>query len=144
MAKHTLKWAWQQALPPAEKLLLLALADAADGQHTCSPSIATLAAQCAVSTRTVRRLLHHLEAKTLIARKRQCRGDGSRMANRYHVQCEDVHTVSFPNDMDDTGGWPACQGTVKADVATVKSSLQDVPSRESRVPRFPELARVIG
>ncbi|MGB5255148.1 MAG: helix-turn-helix domain-containing protein, partial [Sedimenticolaceae bacterium] len=47
-----MNWAWRQALTPTLKLVLMALADAADDQGVCWPSVSTLAKKCSVSTRT--------------------------------------------------------------------------------------------
>jgi hypothetical protein len=48
-----MNWARRRALTPALKLVLMALADSADEQGVCWPSIRTLAKKCTVSTRTV-------------------------------------------------------------------------------------------
>jgi len=38
-----MNWAWRQGLPPTPKLVLMALADAADDHGVCWPSVTTLA-----------------------------------------------------------------------------------------------------
>jgi hypothetical protein len=38
-----MNWAWRQALATTLKLILMALADAADDQGVCWPSVSTLA-----------------------------------------------------------------------------------------------------
>lgn len=145
MTNRTMSWAWQQPLPPSEKLVLLALADSVGEQTTGCPSIARLAARCSLSSRTVRRLIRCLVARNLIECQRQSRGDGSSMANRYRLLCGDAHAVSVPHDSNDTGGGHRCPGTVDDDIAGVnwRRPLAE-PQRTTRVPRFPELARVIG
>ena len=50
-----MNWAWRQNLPSTAKLVLLALADAADDEGNCWPSVATIAGKAGVTTRTVRR-----------------------------------------------------------------------------------------
>ena len=55
-----MNWAWRQALTPTLKLVLMALADAADDQGVCWPSVSTLAKKCTVSTRAVQRSLRVL------------------------------------------------------------------------------------
>ncbi len=53
----TMNWAWTQQLAPTAKLVLMSLADAADDQGICWPSVPTVASKCCVSTRTVRRII---------------------------------------------------------------------------------------
>jgi hypothetical protein len=43
-----MNWAWRQALTPTLKLVLMALADAADDHGVCCPSVSTLAEKCTV------------------------------------------------------------------------------------------------
>ena len=43
-----MNWAWQQLLKPVPKLVLMALADAADDEGVCWPSVATLASKVGV------------------------------------------------------------------------------------------------
>ena len=87
-----------------EKLLLLALANAIDDRETCCPSIATLASQCSVSTRTAQRLIRGLVATDLIERHLQQRSDGSRTSNHYRLlpgedrdlsDCRDANVVAI-------------------------------------------------
>ena len=51
---------WEIALPDSEKLILLALADAANDDGQCWPSIASLARKCSKDARTVERVLKRL------------------------------------------------------------------------------------
>jgi hypothetical protein len=55
-----MNWAWRQNLPSTAKLVLLALADAADDEGNCWPSVATIAGKAGVTTRTVRRVMETL------------------------------------------------------------------------------------
>jgi hypothetical protein len=48
-----MNWARRRVLTPALKLVLMALADSADDQGVCWPSIRPHAKKCTVSTRTV-------------------------------------------------------------------------------------------
>lgn len=59
-------WAWEQRLPPSLKLVLMALADAADDAGQCWPSLRTLAAKCCVSERTVQRVMKDFERMGLL------------------------------------------------------------------------------
>ena len=78
-----MNWAWRQAL--TLKLVLTALADAADDQGICWPSVSTLARNCEVSTITVQRALRTLiNQGPLIAEPRR-RRYGSSTSNRYRL-----------------------------------------------------------
>jgi DNA-binding FadR family transcriptional regulator len=64
--------AWHIAVPPRDKLVLLALADHAnDEDFTCFPSIRHLAEKCCMDRATVFRALASLEEHGLIRRKRK-------------------------------------------------------------------------
>jgi response regulator of citrate/malate metabolism len=80
-----MNWAWQQALKPVPKLVLMALADAADDQGICWPSVATVAGKVGVSTRTVRRVMQALISGKLLAAEQRYRSDGSCSSNRYRL-----------------------------------------------------------
>lgn len=60
-------WAWQQALPPAQKVVLLALADHSDDDGKCWPSIRLLAAKACSSQRTVQRVIRALQDAGLVS-----------------------------------------------------------------------------
>lgn len=47
---------WDMALPGTEKLVMLALADAASDEGACWPMVATIAKKCGISERTVFRV----------------------------------------------------------------------------------------
>jgi len=80
-----MNWAWHQALKPVPKLVLMALADAADDQGVCWPSVATLASKVGVSIRTVRRVMQELISGKLLAAEQRYRSDGSCSSNRYRL-----------------------------------------------------------
>jgi len=80
-----MNWAWQQPLKPLPKLILKALADAADDAGVCWPSVATVAAKCNVSTRTARRVMQTLAAGGLLIAEFRFRPDGSCSSNRYRL-----------------------------------------------------------
>jgi len=80
-----MNWAWLQVLSPSSKLVLMALADAADDQGICWPSVPTLARKCSVSPRTVQRVLKALTEQQLLVSEQRHRPDGSCSSNRYRL-----------------------------------------------------------
>ena len=65
-------WAWRcRGLTPALRCILLALAEHADEEGRCWPSLARLAELAEVDRRTVTRGLAELEDRALLARERQ-------------------------------------------------------------------------
>lgn len=69
-------WAWQQALPPAQKVVLLALADHSDDDGKCWPSIRRLVKKVNVTDRTVQRVIRDLQAAGLVSVEPRPRPDG--------------------------------------------------------------------
>ncbi len=105
-----MNWAWRQVLTPTLKLVLMALADAADDHGVCWPSVSTLAKKCTVSTRTVQRSLRALiDRRLLIAEPRQ-RRDGSSTSNRYRLRTAGGDNLSPPRDARDTRPGQLCRG----------------------------------
>jgi len=111
-----MNWAWQQALTPTLKLILMALADAADKQGVCWPSISTLAKKCSVSTRTVQRSLRALVDQGLLVAEARRRGDGSSTSNRYRLLIARGDNLSLPRDAGDTRPGRRCHGDPDAPV----------------------------
>ena len=88
----------------------MALADTADDQGVCWPSVSTLAKKCTVSTRTVQRSLRLLiERELLIAEARQ-RRDGSSTSNRYRLLITGGDNLSPPHAARDTRSGQLCRG----------------------------------
>jgi hypothetical protein len=83
-----LTWAFAQYLPPAEKIILLALADYADDTGRCWPSQETLTAKTSLSIRTIRTHLHALADAGFIAVETRHRDDGGRRSNAYVLQMQ--------------------------------------------------------
>lgn len=54
-------WAWEQPLEGTAKLVLLCIADHADAEGRCFPSVDRIADRCGISARTVQRALRLLE-----------------------------------------------------------------------------------
>jgi len=124
-----MNWAWRQALTPTLKLVLMALADAADDQGVCWPSVSTLATKCTVSTRTVQRSLRALiDSRLLIAEARR-RRDGSSISNRYRLLLAGGDNLSPPHEIGDTRPGHGCRGDSDVPVTpgTTKRIVIDPP-----------------
>jgi hypothetical protein len=76
-------WAFKQTLRPAEKILLLAIADYADDEGACWPSLATLVEKTGLSERSIRTHLRTLEHFDLLTTVERRRSNGSQTSNRY-------------------------------------------------------------
>jgi DNA-binding transcriptional MocR family regulator len=82
-----MSWAFKQPVEPGPKLVLLALADHANGQTgLCIPGQKSLAKQCSMSVRTVQRHIQVLEDANLLRREARMRGEGrGRTSDRYYL-----------------------------------------------------------
>ena len=61
MSLRALSWAWEQELTnPSEKLVLLAIADHANDDGMCWPSMSHVANRCLLSTRQIQRITEQL------------------------------------------------------------------------------------
>ena len=87
MSLDLMSWAFKQDIEPGPKLVLLALADHANGQTgLCIPGQKSLAEQCSMSVRTVQRHIHTLEDAGLLRREARMRGEGrGRTSDRYYL-----------------------------------------------------------
>lgn len=85
MSTEASAWAWKQRLSPASKLILMALADAADEVGMCWPRVRLIAEKACTSQRTVQRVLKELEATGLLQIERKYRKDGGQSSNVYRL-----------------------------------------------------------
>lgn len=105
-----MNWAWQQRLKPVPKLVLMALADAADDGGICWPSVATIAVKASVTTRSVRRAMETLINRQLLTAEPRYRRDGSCSSNRYRLLLEGGDRMSPAPDRGDSTPGHGCQG----------------------------------
>nr|PZN79755.1 MAG: hypothetical protein DIU57_14810 [Pseudomonadota bacterium] len=68
MSIKIMSLAWNVQLPPSEKLVLLALADNANDEGECFPSIATISRRASIDERRTYRILKSLESANQITR----------------------------------------------------------------------------
>lgn len=81
-----MNWAWEQKLSPTPKLILMALADAANDVDECWPGIPFVARKCCVSERTVQRVLQDFDAAKLLSIEAQFDlKNGRRTSNKYRL-----------------------------------------------------------
>jgi len=87
MSLDLMSWAFKQDVHPGPKLVLLALADHANGQTgLCIPGQKLLAEQCSMSVKTVQRHIKALEDAGLLRREARMRGEGrGRTSDRYFL-----------------------------------------------------------
>lgn len=85
MSIKAINWAWDQQLPPNSKLILMAIADAADEEGNCWPKIKTIAKKCSVSQRTVQRALKDFISNNFISVTARYSHEGRQVSNNYRL-----------------------------------------------------------
>lgn len=85
MSIKAMNWAWEQSLPCSPKLILMALADAADDSGDCWPKVKTIARKCNVSERTVQRVMKEFIADGLLELTARFNQDGRQISNNYRL-----------------------------------------------------------
>lgn len=92
-----MNWAWEQELAPTPKLILMALADAANESDECWPGIPFIARKCCVSERTVQRVLQDFQVAQLMTIQAQFDPkNGRRRSNKY---CLNIGRASYPDNL---------------------------------------------
>lgn len=109
MSNTAKNWAFRQDLKPVPKLVLVVLADAANDQGICWPSIATLADKTGVTRRTVQRAIQLLICRKLITAQQRYRSDGSCSSNLYRLLLGRGDNLSPTPDRSDTNSRHTCQ-----------------------------------
>ena len=95
MSIKAMNWAWEQKLPPNSKLILMAIADAADEDGDCWPRVKTIAKKCGVSERTVQRVLKDFITSNLLKVTPRFSHEGRQVSNNYRLNS----TVSYPDNL---------------------------------------------
>jgi hypothetical protein len=104
-----MNWAWAQELSPTPKLILMALADAANDKDECWPGIPFIARKCCVSERTVQRVLQDFDAARLLKIDAQFDlKNGRRTSNKYRLN---IGAPLYPDNLS-----PASKKTVEVGV----------------------------
>lgn len=90
-----MNWAWSQACEsPGQKLVLMAIADHADGRGVCWPGEDLLAEKCSMSERSVRTHVVRLAALGLLSIDRRRAADGTRQKNLFSLCIEPPENIS--------------------------------------------------
>ena len=120
MSLAALSWALRRdGIRPTEKLVLLALADYADRNNECFPSITTLAATVGVHKSTVQRSLSTLVDAGHIAKNVRTRPDGSQTSNSY--------TILLGGSVDAMGGQHQCDPKEPSNRGTSVTNVTEPP-----------------
>jgi predicted ArsR family transcriptional regulator len=98
MSFQAMAWAVKQPIPTYEKMVLLMLSNYSDSQNKCWPSVKTLAKDCGMSEKQIRRCMIKLESQLLIRREEQIRTYGQ-TTNMYYLDLDKlVMSLSVAND----------------------------------------------
>jgi Helix-turn-helix domain len=101
MSLKVITWAWTVRLPPAPKLVLMALADEADDRGFCFPSHHHLAHKCSISERSVRRMIGLLATHHHVSIESRFKKDRARTSNGYRLGFDHPRT-NCPGGPDNT------------------------------------------
>lgn len=153
MSLDLMSWAFKQHVEPGPKLVLLALADHANGQTgLCIPGQKSLAIQCSMSVRTVQRHIQVLEDAGLLRREARMRGEGrGRTSDRYYLGDQgdksaptrqtDTTKATNQDDQHDTVGVAEPEGNRKEEPLAAKPP-ESVTRKKDTL--FETVARVCG
>ena len=109
---------WQSMLPTTDKMVVLALADAANDEGLCWPSLAVLERKTGLSKRGLQEILKRLEKQGIITREHE---PGRRVLYQ-------VHADALPTDDTQQRGCIPCTGASGAPVQQMR------PGGASRAP----------
>jgi Helix-turn-helix domain len=117
---------WELPMLPTDKLVMLALADCANDEGWCWPSIATVAAKSGVCERSVQRAIRRAEETKLIARRDEVLGKGCKylLDPRHTVTPDTASPATHSRKTPDTQS-PKPLGTVKSTVANATGAGAD-------------------
>lgn len=83
MSNKAMDWAWEQDLPPMEKLVLVAMADNASEDGICWPGQKFVAKKCGIKRESVNRVIKRLIKKGKIKLEHRYDDEGRQKSNRY-------------------------------------------------------------
>ena len=124
MSIEALNWAWSVPdVSPAQKLVLLALANYADERGKCWPSIRTVSERTCLARRTVSRALETLGKAGLVKSVTRSRDAGSQSSHSYHQPIK-------KGRQPDTGGCHSDMGVCESDIPRGVTVAYHEPSIE--------------
>ncbi len=105
---------WELPMLPTDKLVMLALADCANDEGWCWPSIATIARKSGVCERSVQRAIRRAEETKLIAKRDEVLGKGCKylIDPRHTVTGDTQSPATHSRKTPDTQS-PKPSGTIK-------------------------------
>ena len=104
MSIKAMNWAWEQQLSCSRKLVLMAIADAADDSGDCWPKVKTIAKKCNLSGRTVQRIIKMFSEEGLLELTPRFSPEGRQISNNYRLlfthRCPDKLSSSARKSQD--------------------------------------------
>jgi len=127
-------WAFEQDVPPALKVILLALGDWADGDGVAFPGQKSLSKKTSIPERTLRRHLDELEERGLIARRRRTAPSGQRTSDEYKLAPPTGQNGRLPTGQNEGDNRPTVAATgnhqIEPSVTTTARARQLPPDLE--------------
>jgi hypothetical protein len=123
--------AWSTSLAPSHKLVLMALADIANDDGVCWPSVRLLAKKCCLCEREVRRVIDQLKSGGLLRVEERFRADGSQTSNRYLVLSPTGGGDNLSGGSDDADGGGGQVGQAEDDIGDIPVNHHSCPSKTS-------------
>ncbi len=120
MSIKAMNWAWDQVLPVAHKIVLVALADHADNDGVCWPGLASIEEKTGVKKRTLIKVVQSLEADGLIKVERRKGGQGKQETNRYFLDLRNERLNAEPGAPDAPGSPGANSSDPGANLGTLE------------------------
>lgn len=106
-----MNWAFSQEIEPKYKIILLALADWADGDGVSFPGQKSLSEKTSIPERTLRRLIHDLEEMGLIQRQRRTLPNGQRTSDEYRLVALPAKMAGYTTGHSGGGNRPTVAAT---------------------------------
>ncbi|MFC5992902.1 helix-turn-helix domain-containing protein [Pseudonocardia hispaniensis] len=121
MSVRVMSLVWDSTVPAPERFTLLALADRADEDGRCWPSIGTLAQKCCTGESTVRRHLAALEQQRVITVQRRFNA-----SSLYTISLDRLRELAADNKTPSQSDTPSSQSD--------RGCQSDTPSQSERTP----------
>lgn len=133
MSSIATTWAWSQAdLNSSAKIVLLALADHADENYSCYPSVARIMELTNLSERTVRNVISDLAANGFIKIEHRHRDNGTQASSRYWLQIQPANSAPCQPATDAPGDKVQGANSAPLEVKTTNNK----PTSKSKTTSF--------